>query len=110
MIDARMECALLDVFFFQAEDGIRDLTVTGVQTCALPISADAHRRGAGGRVSAGHEDRRRVVSRTPGTRNRCPRRRVDAGLGASPSGSLGGPEPSVNAPTRTPIASPRRSR
>src|SRR2546430_9612645 len=27
------------VFFFQAEDGIRDLTVTGVQTCALPIYA-----------------------------------------------------------------------
>src|SRR5688572_31180986 len=27
-------------FFFQAEDGIRDLTVTGVQTCALPISAN----------------------------------------------------------------------
>src|SRR5256886_9623773 len=26
-------------FFFQAEDGIRDLTVTGVQTCALPISS-----------------------------------------------------------------------
>src|SRR2546430_10759265 len=26
-------------FFFQAEDGIRDLTVTGVQTCDLPISA-----------------------------------------------------------------------
>src|SRR5688572_14921798 len=26
------------LFFFQAEDGIRDLTVTGVQTCALPIS------------------------------------------------------------------------
>src|SRR5206468_9799217 len=26
-------------FFFQAEDGIRDLIVTGVQTCALPISA-----------------------------------------------------------------------
>src|SRR5207248_7052335 len=26
-------------FFFQAEDGIRDRTVTGVQTCALPISA-----------------------------------------------------------------------
>src|SRR2546422_8384923 len=28
-------------FFFQAEDGIRDVAVTGVQTCALPISADA---------------------------------------------------------------------
>src|SRR2546430_9002324 len=27
----------LNHFFFQAEDGIRDLTVTGVQTCALPI-------------------------------------------------------------------------
>src|SRR2546430_10864855 len=31
-------CAILMFFFFQAEDGIRDLTVTGVQTCALPIS------------------------------------------------------------------------
>src|SRR2546430_15312854 len=30
---------ILFVFFFQAEDGIRDLTVTGVQTCALPIFA-----------------------------------------------------------------------
>src|SRR2546430_11481882 len=29
--------AVVYVFFFQAEDGIRDLTVTGVQTCALPI-------------------------------------------------------------------------
>src|SRR2546430_9852845 len=27
------------IFFLQAEDGIRDLTVTGVQTCALPISS-----------------------------------------------------------------------
>src|SRR5690606_40789536 len=27
------------IFFFQAEDGIRDFHVTGVQTCALPISA-----------------------------------------------------------------------
>src|SRR5256885_8756915 len=29
---------LLFFFFFQAEDGIRDYKVTGVQTCALPIS------------------------------------------------------------------------
>src|SRR2546429_2560595 len=28
-------------FFFQAEDGIRDVAVTGVQTCALPISIGA---------------------------------------------------------------------
>src|SRR5438270_503768 len=30
-------CCFCVFFFFQAEDGIRDLTVTGVQTCALPI-------------------------------------------------------------------------
>src|SRR5690625_5638448 len=30
---------MYDIFFFQAEDGIRDGHVTGVQTCALPISA-----------------------------------------------------------------------
>src|SRR3712207_7519957 len=29
-------------FFFQAEDGIRDIGVTGVQTCALPISRLLH--------------------------------------------------------------------
>src|SRR2546430_442667 len=32
-----MAVHVLSFFFFQAEDGIRDLTVTGVQTCALPI-------------------------------------------------------------------------
>src|SRR5687767_3567712 len=40
-------------FFFQAEDGIRDKLVTGVQTCALPIYAPARARGfgrAGGRA------------------------------------------------------------
>src|SRR5437870_5959363 len=30
-------------FFFQAEDGIRDGHVTGVQTCALPICLEVHR-------------------------------------------------------------------
>src|SRR5262249_59478027 len=30
------------VFFFQAEDGIRDWSVTGVQTCALPICMAEH--------------------------------------------------------------------
>src|SRR5258707_11063983 len=29
-------------FFFQAEDGIRDIGVTGVQTCALPISKNSN--------------------------------------------------------------------
>src|SRR5699024_11637078 len=32
------QCLLLFFFFLQAEDGIRDRNVTGVQTCALPIS------------------------------------------------------------------------
>src|SRR5690606_40631265 len=32
-----------DCFFFQAEDGIRDFHVTGVQTCALPISDGAQK-------------------------------------------------------------------
>src|SRR5438874_7664968 len=33
-------------FFFQAEDGIRDLYVTGVQTCALPIYENTNSAGA----------------------------------------------------------------
>src|SRR5437763_8358084 len=34
-------------FFFQADDGIRDTSVTGVQTCALPISAPQRPCGRG---------------------------------------------------------------
>src|SRR2546429_841834 len=34
----RIILAICCFFFFQAEDGIRDVAVTGVQTCALPIS------------------------------------------------------------------------
>src|SRR2546430_10957374 len=45
-------------FFFQAEDGIRDLTVTGVQTCALPIWGENTRLrsllGLGQRLSSGY--------------------------------------------------------
>src|SRR5207302_7859820 len=36
-------------FFFQAEDGIRDFHVTGVQTCALPISLPVADRAPGAR-------------------------------------------------------------
>src|SRR5256886_6233610 len=56
-----MSCAyhLFYFFFFQAEDGIRDLTVTGVQTCALPISLQRQRqRGPGG-----HEGDKRAIER-----------------------------------------------
>src|SRR6266478_8318553 len=51
-------------FFFQAEDGIRDLTVTGVQTCALPI----YRRAGGNRVALeieGDEEHRPQRRRRP---------------------------------------------
>src|SRR5690606_39614813 len=41
------EVSDLGGFFFQAEDGIRDFHVTGVQTCALPIYLSIH-AGAGG--------------------------------------------------------------
>src|SRR5262249_57362455 len=38
-ISATFGCFHFCFFFFQAEDGIRDWSVTGVQTCALPIFA-----------------------------------------------------------------------
>src|SRR2546429_6976880 len=41
----RILCSI-SVFFFQAEDGIRDVAVTGVQTCALPISRNVGLPGA----------------------------------------------------------------
>src|SRR2546430_5593983 len=47
MIPSDTEISLFYFFFFQAEDGIRDLTVTGVQTCALPICARTARSRAG---------------------------------------------------------------
>src|SRR2546425_8473853 len=65
-------------FFFQAEDGIRDKLVTGVQTCALPIYA-----GDGGRllVLSGV-----VVSRRPAVRREA----------ARPEGPLGGGIPGLS--------------
>src|SRR5690349_23797158 len=40
-------------FFFQAEDGIRDLYVTGVQTCALPILPDNFEQYTAGKAAVG---------------------------------------------------------
>src|SRR2546430_13018462 len=53
------------IFFFQAEDGIRDLTVTGVQTCALPIL----RRG---NYSRFHGGQNRTLPYLPGVPERGP--------------------------------------
>src|SRR3989440_8500327 len=63
-------------FFFQAEDGIRDLIVTGVQTCALPISHQAARSAA---ASAPNNN----VNRFPGSRSDSARsvRTVYEGIG-----------------------------
>src|SRR5256885_203069 len=45
------------IFFFQAEDGIRDYKVTGVQTCALPISIREARHAAIAAQSTFFDDR-----------------------------------------------------
>src|SRR3989442_519739 len=82
------------VFFFQAEDGIRDADVTGVQTCALPIYSPAGRSGpgagadirdAGGRdrVSAHHAAR--IASQAGHRRNAIAVART------GPRGQLRGP-------------------
>src|SRR5256884_4289799 len=59
-VDAELPWSLLLFFFFQAEDGIRDVAVTGVQTCALPISTPARVRagwsGGGSREFRDHGD------------------------------------------------------
>src|SRR2546427_11186639 len=57
-----MCCECVFFFFFQAEDGIRDLTVTGVQTCALPISRSTSSWGISG---AGSRVWRSLTNSTP---------------------------------------------
>src|SRR5256885_17159582 len=68
-----VHCGLI-FFFFQAEDGIRDYKVTGVQTCALPISllvpggrfvAWLYAREGNGWVLALVDPARRLTSRLP---------------------------------------------
>src|SRR5256885_3729435 len=68
-----------DYFFFQAEDGIRDYKVTGVQTCALPISdragnhdaktAAVQRQAVARRTTA---QQRRATDFMQRSSNRCP--------------------------------------
>src|SRR5688572_31285629 len=64
-------------FFFQAEDGIRDLTVTGVQTCALPIlPGDRAKRGCSRGADTAAQPRDRGGAE-PGDHNQV--RAADAG-------------------------------
>src|SRR5687768_18195050 len=52
-------------FFFQAEDGIRDVAVTGVQTCALPISQKAAAVSAREKLSGRKERKAKAAKLSP---------------------------------------------
>src|SRR2546430_12074089 len=71
-------------FFFQAEDGIRDLTVTGVQTCALPISL---RSGQADEISRALDELQQAYSA------------AGASLYAAQRGAGGGPAPGAEQPS-----------
>src|SRR5206468_9585803 len=53
-------------FFFQAEDGIRDLIVTGVQTCALPIFHGREKSAAAAACGDGGSLAEHAVGQRPG--------------------------------------------
>src|SRR2546422_11653366 len=68
-------CTLFFVFFFfQAEDGIRDVAVTGVQTCALPLSPRMFRRSLSWRCNC-----RFRLRNIRGEGSRRQRRRIPGG-------------------------------
>src|SRR5688572_31171948 len=104
------------IFFFQAEDGIRDLTVTGVQTCALPISGRSPRRGrARARQFSVHEWRRpdRKSTRLNSSHSQisyavfCLKKKKTTGQPTPPATSTTCRPPTSSRPTRsasTPIA------
>src|SRR5439155_22793750 len=75
-------CAPRASFFFQAEDGIRDGHVTGVQTCALPLPAGPHRPshtpppGRPARRDRGPAARRRRARARPAPRSPVARSRT----------------------------------
>ena len=64
-------------FFFQAEDGIRDYKVTGVQTCALPISAQREmgsiKNGGAAAARIGQYKKRGAAATRNGQYKKCGR-------------------------------------
>src|SRR3989440_7601416 len=84
---------ILFFFFFQAEDGIRDLIVTGVQTCALPIYDRGRRLG---RETRGHDE---LCDRGAGTGARAgdlhPLGAAASRAAGRPDGRAGGDRKSV---------------
>src|SRR5699024_11326225 len=73
----RCRRSMLFFFFFQAEDGIRDRNVTGVQTCALPISQwnQCHRKPCRQRANNNTEQRNGTV-RTGVQRDKCQSKQI----------------------------------
>src|SRR2546426_1938116 len=108
-------------FFFQAEDGIRDYKVTGVQTCALPISPDPRGRARHHR-SPDRENRRsvprgdrRVGAQSGGRLPRdggptAPHQGAAAAAAACGGRRVGGPASGAGAPVARVSADPRAGR
>src|SRR5260370_32719058 len=86
-------------FFFQAEDGIRDSSVTGVQTCALPISA-LHRDAPAARAAESGDLRASAPPGvpTPAGRRASRRARHAAAVAPDPRGE----SPSLGVPRQWP--------
>src|SRR5438270_8727883 len=80
---------LIIFFFFQAEDGIRDLTVTGVQTCALPICRPQPRQRLRLDEAAPGGLRQRPHARQADARRRCAHRPVRTRRGRSEERRVG---------------------
>src|SRR6266540_4638504 len=80
-------------FFFQAEDGIRDRDVTGVQTCALPISTPAARSTTPWRNHASADATRKVVPTS-----RLPRSRIRTGTDGRSRKSSSAPQDAESNP------------
>src|SRR5688500_20368273 len=78
-------------FFFQAEDGIRDYKVTGVQTCALPISSPVISCASAAATSGTRACRSPSVrpTRSPGSRT-CPTRSEERRVGKEGMAGGGG--------------------
>src|SRR5439155_24553231 len=64
------------IFFFQAEDGIRDGHVTGVQTCALPICGDTRQ----GRIGIGYATLKDALAAAPASAPRLTVAQIDEAL------------------------------
>src|SRR5260370_13180054 len=107
------------IFFFQAEDGIRYSSVTGVQTCALPISPPRPviaaympsarvRSFPSGKVTAISDRPAGAATAAPTPRSQRAGIRTPAHAGKPPSPEAGGREkiPALNTPPPPPTLSP----